>query len=82
MTKDTLKTRVHFKQFPEDDTIAIFPELKGSQPWYCSSYQHIGQHGDCHIDLLDELPDATPEQYQSLKDELEGETYGYDLEIV
>lgn len=75
-----MKTDVIFR-FWENTIIAIFPdELGDMNPSTCLSYQHLGQHGACdpyHIIPNSKL--ATPEQYQSLFDELT--SIGYDLKI-
>jgi hypothetical protein len=43
------------------------------------SYMHIGQHSACSVELIDELEDASEEQYKDLKIELE--EIGYNLEL-
>jgi hypothetical protein len=50
MTDDTpTPTKVIFRQFPEGDIIALFPEVVASpSPWECQSYQHLGQHGSAY----------------------------------
>lgn len=45
-----------------------------------TSYAHIGQHSACHVDYAKECAEATPEQYNDLKMELEG--IGYKLNIL
>lgn len=77
-----MKTRVHFRIFPEGDVIALFPD----EPASCCNdgnimgYQHVGQHGATSKELITYLQPATPEQYASLLNELT--RIGYDLEIL
>ena len=77
-------TPVIFRVFPKKeggDVIALFPTLPGSHEWWtCSSYMHVGQHGaaDCR-GLIDSTRPATPEQYATLKRELE--SIGYKLKV-
>ena len=77
----TNKTRVIFKKLENGDVIALFPELAGGMNPYstCESYMHVGQHGASSIELKAELKHAKPEEYASLKAELE--SLGYDLII-
>lgn len=81
-------TRVVFKKFPEDDggdVIALFPDEDADQQGNIMSYQHVGQHGAASPELIEELEDATPEEYAPLKKELEnlgGPEGGYKLEVV
>jgi hypothetical protein len=72
--------KVMFK-ITEGEVIAIFPALAGdSSPATCLSYMRVGQHGACSIDFVRKLKWATPEQYASLKVELE--SIGYELKLV
>jgi len=72
-------TAVHFHKFPEGDVIALFPDLPATPP-YITSYQHIGQHSDASIELLQDLPRATSVEYAPLLKELN--SIGYDNLIV
>ena len=64
-----------------NDLFAFFPDEKyNSDPNMFTSYSHIGQHSGCHLDYAKESRDATPEEYNALK--LELESLGYNLEIV
>jgi len=73
-------TKVIFKML-EGEVIALFPqEVNEVNSRWIMSYMHIGQHSDASKDLLQELPDATPDQYSDLKKELE--TLGYQLQIL
>ena len=74
------KTKVVFKII-DDEVIAIFPNELYNKTLYgktlVNSYMHIGQHSACSIDLINELENATKEQYKYLKIELK--EIGYNL---
>ena len=77
------KTKVIFRtKYPErgGETVAVFPALAGdSSLRTCLFYTHFGQHGTITTDYhLFTFP-ARPEEYASLKAELE--SIGYDLRI-
>lgn len=79
----TKTTKVHFKTFPDDGgVIAIFPDIKCNNPHICAVFWRDGKHRDCLKNIVEDLPDAKPHEYASLKAELEGETYGYRLEVM
>lgn len=81
MEKDKHTTDVIFRIFKEGDVIAMFPGLPGTNDVStCMSYQHIGQHGSASIWLSRCVRLATPEEYASLKRELE--SLGYNLRVV
>lgn len=74
-------TKTIFRVFPEGDAIALFPNQRGARPAWCNSYQHIGQHGDAHKDLIKELRAATAEEYAPLAAELQ--RIGYkNIEVI
>lgn len=75
-----MKTKVIFKMF-ENEVIALFPEEIADYKGNISSYMHIGQHSAASPALVDELEDATPEQYKELYNELTN-SVGYKLEII
>jgi hypothetical protein len=80
MQKDKEKTVVIFRRFKNDSTIiALFPYIKwNSSSTYCSSYMHVGQHGEAdYVGLLDNTVLAKPSEYKALKKELE--SIGYNL---
>lgn len=88
-----MKTKVIFRVFGKDKkhdqinhieygtVIAIFPEEVGNINHHtCMSYMHVGQHGVCSPDgIIYVTRLAKPEEYASLKAELE--SIGYDLDI-
>ena len=62
--------------------IALFPEVPGS-PGFCSSYEHIGQHGSADYGyVISKTTPATPEEYAGLKRELESKPFEYVLRAV
>jgi len=75
-------TKVVFKMI-DDEVLAIFPNQLYNEQLYgkamLDSYMHHGQHSACHVDMLDDLQDASEEQYKDLKNELE--TIGYNLDL-
>ena len=81
MKQDTKKTKVIFRKYKEGDVIALFPEIADSpDPSYCSSYQHIGQHGAADPLIINETKRATPKEFAALKKELE--SLGYNLQVI
>ena len=72
--------KVVFKMI-DGEVIAIFPNNLYNEQLYgktmVDSYMHIGQHSACSIELLNDLEDASEDQYKDLKNELE--TIGYKL---
>lgn len=81
---DTHTTTVLFRATREKnpEITAMFPE----EPWNeagttCACYVHVGQHGECSPCYVYRTRPATPEQYASLKAELEAEPYGYRLVV-
>lgn len=84
-TTDIPPLDVIFRIWPKaqgGDVIAVFPTLFSDfQGYNHVCYQHVGQHGGCdasHIVQMTKL--ATPEQYTTLKAELE--RIGYKLSVV
>lgn len=61
------------------EVTAVFPAEPGS-PGYMSCYAHTGQHSDCSFDWYYTTRPATPDEYRSLKSELE--SIGYVLRTV
>jgi hypothetical protein len=70
---------VIFRKWANGDVIALFPELPHNDQ-FCTSYMHIGQHGGAsYSGVIDQTTPATPEEYASLKRELENDPYNYKL---
>lgn len=85
MKQDKQMTKVLFliEKDSEDEVFAYFPNEifstdKGEVFYTC--YAHIGQHSSCHPDYAKECKQATPDQYNDLKIELE--SIGYNLEVL
>lgn len=78
---------VIFKREPneytdETDILAVFPDSieQPGDEGRILTYSHVGQHGYASLEYLEELEDATPEEYEPLKEELEGQ--GYVLNVL
>ena len=70
-------------RFWQGEVIAMFPaEPAGLEKHVCSSYMHVGQHGsaDGRMIIRESRP-ATPDEYASLKAELESYPYEYRLKV-
>jgi hypothetical protein len=70
-----MATPVIFRKWPKSeggDIIALFPTEPGTNdPYDCSSYEHVGQHGSADPNgLISRTKAATPEEYADLKKEL------------
>lgn len=73
-----VKFLVHEDEDGEKDLFAYFPdENNDSSGKMKTGYSHTGQHSGVHPDYAKESRAATPEEYASLKKELEG--LGYNL---
>lgn len=77
----TEETKVIFR-FWLGEVIALFPEIVADQsPYYCLSYQHIGQHGACcPVPIVAHSRPATKKEWRPLYDELT--RIGYKLRIM
>lgn len=78
------RTAVVFRKFKDDgEIIAIFPEIPGGyDQWSCAMYVHNGQHGTCHPHaVMHNTNPCHPTECASLKRELEGEPYNYNLKV-
>lgn len=74
------KTRVVFRQWPNGDIIALFPQIPADNQGYtCSSYEHIGQHGGANPDVVVGQTTYVSSLHPPLAKELE--ELGYDLEV-
>lgn len=81
-----MATPVIFKleknSFSPDSVVAFFPaEAATLNPYECTCYAHIGQHGAACVSYAAALRPATPEQYAPLMRELERRGYA-DLKPV
>lgn len=77
-----MKTKVIFRKFPSrkgGEVIALFPEIPADHMGNIGSYMHTGQHGAASPYLGRGLRLATPEEYESLKQELG--RIGYVLDV-
>lgn len=76
-------TKVQFlvnEKDPENpDLFAYFPEEEHNAI-HKTGYSHVGQHSGVHPEYAAESRPATPEEYASLKAELEGQ--GYVLDVI
>ncbi|MGL5934101.1 MAG: hypothetical protein ACRCZI_00610 [Cetobacterium sp.] len=73
--------RVIYRKWKKTGTvIAFFIDQPGSGPGFCTSYEHIGQHGDAIYPHPDTVP-ATIDEYLALHKELVSQGYD-DLLIV
>jgi hypothetical protein len=79
MKKDTEKTKVIFRKFPDGEVIALFPEMP-EHDYLIGSYMHVGQHGTASKGIVQSTKLASPEEYNDLFNELSG--MGYNLKIV
>jgi len=75
-------TKVVFLIHPNDEDIfAYFPEENyDTTGKFKTGYSHVGQHSAVSPNYAAESRQATPEEYQNLKAELEGQ--GYELEVL
>ena len=75
--------RVHrspVKYGPE--VTAVFPaEPFDTRGHYMSCYARVGQHGSCSLEWYWKTRPARPEEYASLKRELESAPFGYRLKV-
>ena len=70
-----------FRKFSNGDVIALFPEVPGdSNPFTCSSYMHVGQHGSASAFPGRDTTPATHEEYSPLLAELK--RIGYEIRVV
>lgn len=83
MEQDEQETPVIFRRYRDGDIIALFPAEPGTyEPWTCSSYLRLGQHGSANPGLVIRgTKQAKPDEYASLKRELESAPYGYRLKV-
>jgi hypothetical protein len=71
---------VNEKDPGDPDLFAYFPEEEADRSGNKTAYSHVGQHSAASPAYAEESREATPEEYQDLKAELEG--LGYNLEVL
>jgi hypothetical protein len=78
---DKEKTVVIYRTWKNENksVIALFPEIPtDSNGTYCSSYEHIGQHGAAeYYGVIEQTIPSKPKEYKALHNELK--TIGYNL---
>lgn len=82
MSNDSKRVKVVFRKYKKDgEIIALFPGLPHDHR-YCMSFVHVGQHGGADYNLVvrSTVP-AKPEEFASLKLELESKPYNYQLDV-
>ncbi len=77
-------TKVIFRKDKTGEVTAVFPEVPASHTTLdsYSCYSHLGQHSSCCYEWYRQTKPATPEEYASLKQELESAPYWYNLEVI
>lgn len=79
-----MKIKVIFRKWSSakgGDLIALFPAIAGDcDPFTCSSYQTIGQHGAASVALMRDTLPAKRQEYRKLAQELR--RIGYHLQRV
>lgn len=67
-----MSTKVIFRKFRDNgEIIALFPDMPGTMdPWTCSCYMHLGQHGTAGPGIIKDTVPASPGEYGELFDEL------------
>jgi len=81
MKKDTDITKVIFRKHKDGEIVALFPDDVWDRH-LIASYGHSWQHGGADYKYVVSITKlATPEEYNSLKTELEN-LFGYNLKVV
>jgi hypothetical protein len=82
VTHATIATPVIFRADKDGEVTAIFPcEPFDYEGRYMSCYAHIGQHGSCSLEWYRTTRPAAPDEYASLKRELESASREYRLKV-
>ena len=69
MNTDT--TRTMFRKFPDEDIVALFPDILASHGGLILDYMHIGQHGQADYEhVMSITVPALPDEFKPLLDEL------------
>jgi hypothetical protein len=77
-------TPVVFRKWPKSEgggVIALFPTIE-ENGGLVSSYEHNGQHSAASLGLIHRTKAAKKDEYESLKRELEGAPYHYNLRVM
>jgi len=77
-TEEELKTVVVFKR-EGTEVCAMMPYEIADRQGNITSYAHVGQHTAASLKYAKSLPNATPEEYEALKTELEAAGYSFKL---
>lgn len=73
-------TKVIFRKFPDNNIIALFPELPGTNDILtCLNYMHLGQYGSGRATIEGTKPCRVGEYFSLFK---ELERIGYNLKVV
>ena len=82
--KDTSVSEILFRKAKDGEIVAIMPYeivmTGGPSLGYMWSYEHCGQHSQCHPSFVKETKPATPAEYSDLKKELED--IGYNVKVI
>ena len=62
-----MSQKIIFRKFPDGEVIALFPELKS---FWIGSYSVIGQHGEAHPALIQELDKVSEAECVEIKRDL------------
>jgi hypothetical protein len=83
MSKETINVKAIFRRYNDGEVIALFPELAATanNPWHCSSYAQVGQHGAADpLVVVTNTSPATPKECAPLLKELQA--IGYRVCII
>jgi len=81
MKKDTYKTNVVFRIFPDKQILALFPYEINPYNGFVNSYMHIGQHSEAdYKGCVKITKPANEKEYVNLFNELEN--IGYNLNVI
>ena len=77
-TEEEFKTVVVFKK-EGTEVCAFMPYEISDRQGNITCYAHVGQHSAASLKYAKKLPNATPEEYEALKKELEAAGYTFKL---
>ncbi len=77
-------TLVIFRKYGNGNLIAIFPyEIADTDPGFCMSYSHVGQHGGCDpMHIMRKTSPATISESAKLSNELKHKVGYRDLKVL